>query len=170
VKNNHKERRNIMMNVCVLSGRLTSDPKFAPGKDGDSNKDRASFTLAVKDVHAKEPRADFIPMVAWGVNAKNISTYCKQGKAVTIKGHLRTNTVDNADGTKSYFWECVVENVEFGADAKNQKGKTEAVAPAATAEKSPLDGYSTEQLDQLAALIAARGAVKADPFPTTVSA
>ncbi len=170
------------MNVCMFSGRFTADPKFTPGKDGDSNKDRASFTLAIKDVFSKEERSDFIRMVAWGVNAKNISTWCKQGKAATVKGHIRTNTVDNAAGTKSYYWECVVEQIEFGADAKNQKGKTETTAPAAAPsdKKDPLAGMSVEQLDQLAALLAKHSEtkttttpapqVKADPFPSTVSA
>jgi single-strand DNA-binding protein len=147
------------MNLCVFEGRLTADPKFAPGKDGDENKNRASFHLAVNDPHAKEKRADFINCVAWGNRADIVSKWCKKGKQVTINGRLRTNTVQNADGTTSYYWECVVNEISLGPDAKDQAGKsaTPGTTAASAAEVAALlKSLPSSELEKLAAALSGK--------------
>lgn len=164
------------INLYSGSGRLTADPKFTPGKDGDENKNRAMFTLAIEDVYSKEERADFVPVVVWGKLANAVSKHCAKGKFVTVVGKIRTNRVDSTEpgGKPNYYWEVSASQVEFGADAKNQKGK-EAPKTAETAPANPLNGMSPEQLLALAAALGLSTKTSpvnrtADPFiPTTAA-
>ena len=166
------------INNVIQVGRLVADPKLTTGTDPSKN--RCSFKLAVKDVYAKEERADFFWCVAWGKNADNIAKSCGKGKEVTIEGRLRSNLVTKEDGTKRDYVEIVVSSIHFGADAKSH-GKTETTEQTAAPAQPQVDPAQLAALLSMLGLstptaqpqqqVAPKQTAPADPFvPTTAGA
>lgn len=98
------------MNRVILIGRLTKDPElsYAP----ESGKSVCRFTLAVNRPMKKD-EADFIPCVAFGKNAENISQYLTKGRQVAVNGNIRTGSYEGNDGNKKYVTNVWVDNFEF---------------------------------------------------------
>lgn len=74
------------MNLCVLQGRLTSDPR----KDKNN---AVYFTLAVdRSYKTKDNKkiTDFIECQCWNANAKFASNYFKKGTGINLTGELNT--------------------------------------------------------------------------------
>lgn len=107
------------MNIVVMKGRLAKDPELQ--QFGDKNK--AILTLAVERDYKRgqERTADFIPMVAWGINAVNICKYFKKGSAILITGRIQTGNYLGRDGKKKYTMDVLVEKWEFVENGKGSK-------------------------------------------------
>lgn len=97
------------MNVVILQGRLTDDPKVWYGNEGNSVS-VARYTLAVDRYHKKEGEdtADFIHCVTFIKGAAFAAKYLKKGMKITIRGSIQTGNYTNRDGVKVGTTEVVV--------------------------------------------------------------
>lgn len=97
------------MNKVILAGRLTKDPEVKYTQNGTVY---ARFTLAVNRRFAKEPTADFLPIITWGKVAEVCGNNLVKGSQVLIEGRIQINSYDK-DGEKRYVTEIIADNVEF---------------------------------------------------------
>lgn len=102
------------MNVVILQGRLTDDPKVWYGNEGNSVS-VARYTLAVDRYHKKEGEdtADFIHCVTFIKGAAFAAKYLKKGMKITIRGSIQTGSYTNRDGVKVGTTEVVVSEHAF---------------------------------------------------------
>lgn len=114
-----KGRRN-NMNKATFTGRLTNDPTIY-GND-DPKKQAAHFFLAVKKLGKnQEDQASFIPCVVFGKRGD----YLHKGSLIGISGWISTERITKEDGSVSYPWEVVVQELDFLESKKtteNQNG------------------------------------------------
>lgn len=103
------------MNKLILSGRPTRDPGISYLGDGDNQKIIAKFQMASNRIYKREgePPADFLPIVAFGRQAKFIEQYVKKGMLIQITGPVRNNDYVNKDGQKVYGYQVIAESVEI---------------------------------------------------------
>lgn len=109
------------MNSVQLVGRLTRNVNLRTTRK--NKKDVANFSLAVKNVSRKDrygkPTTDFFSCVAWGVNARTLKTYAKQGTLISICGHLSKNHYEDSNGNKHIDIEIVVDSLDLLAEPKH---------------------------------------------------
>lgn len=101
-------------NRCHLVGRLTKDPQYAPaGRKGDGH---CTFTLAINRVVPTEegPTPDYIQCSLWGEEARRFVELRAKGDEVGVLGRIRTGFVLQGDGSRKFFWEVRVEEVQYG--------------------------------------------------------
>jgi single-strand DNA-binding protein len=101
-------------NRVHLVGRLVRNPEyFPPGRRGQEH---CTFTLASNRVVPNEdgPIADYIPCSVWGEEARRFVERVQKGDEVTCLGRLRTNFIQQADGSKDFRWEVRVDLVDYG--------------------------------------------------------
>ncbi len=106
-----------MINVVVLTGRLTADPELKTTSSGISV---CSFSIAVERRFrsGEERQADFINIVAWRASAEFVSKYFKKGQMIAIEGSLQSRKYQDKEGKNRYAYEVVANNVQF-ADFKS---------------------------------------------------
>ena len=99
------------MNSVIMIGRLTKDPelRFIAG----SGKAVANFTIAVNREFSKDREADFFRVIVWGKQAENVANFLGKGRQVAVRGSLRNNNYETANGEKRYTTEIVADRVEF---------------------------------------------------------
>ena len=95
------------MNICVFSGNIS--------RLGDLNESAGGtqfikFTVAVNR-RAKNEKADFVSMTAFGNTAKFVSMYCKVGSKVTAQTHYQQSVYEK-DGKKNYSSDFIVDSLE----------------------------------------------------------
>ena len=105
------------MNNVIMIGRLTTDPalRFIAG----SGKAVANFTLAVNREFSKTKEADFFKVIIWDKQAENVANFLHKGSQVAVKGSLRNNNYETANGEKRYTVEIQADRVEF-LDSKKE--------------------------------------------------
>ena len=116
-----------MLNVVVLTGRLTADPELKTTTNGTSV---CSFSIAVDRRYkaGEERQADFINIVTWRSSAEFVSKYFKKGQIIAIEGSIQTRRYQDKDGNNRTAFEVVANNVQFAEFARR-----DGDAPAATA-------------------------------------
>jgi len=99
------------MNNVVLIGRLVKDPeiKYIPNTETAV----ANFTLAVDRPMAKEKKADFIRIVAFGKTAELCERFLVKGRLVGIQGRIQTGSYKDKDDKTIYTTDIVADRVEF---------------------------------------------------------
>lgn len=97
------------MNLCVLCGRLTADPKSGTTPNG---KTYCNFSVAVNKAYSQDKGADFIDIVAWNATAQNCAKYLVKGSQVLINGSLTTETYEK-NGVTTKRTKVLANNVEF---------------------------------------------------------
>lgn len=106
-----------MLNQTVIVGRIVKDPEVIKSETG---KKYANVTLAVprsyKNIEG-EYETDFIPCKLWQGIAENVTTYCKKGDLVGIKGRLETSSYEKEE-IKHYVMELIAEKVTFLSSKK----------------------------------------------------
>ena len=115
-----------MLNVCVLTGRLTTDPEL---KTTDSNTFVVSFSLAVqrnyKAKDSEEYPTDFLNCVAWRNTAEFIANYFKKGSMITVEGSLESRKFTDKNGNNRTAIEVRVDRAHFGdSGKKNESGQS----------------------------------------------
>lgn len=120
-----------MLNVVVLTGRLTADPELKTTTNGTSV---CSFSIAVDRRYkaGEERQADFINIVTWRTSAEFVSKYFKKGQMIAIEGSIQTRKYQDRDGNNRTAFEVVANNVQFADFAKRDGDAPAAAAPAAT--------------------------------------
>ena len=113
------------LNKAFLYGNLTRDPEL---KALPSGAQVANFGLATNRTYkdksgAKQEATEFHNIVAFGRTAEVIAQYMKKGRPIFIEGRIQTRSWDDKEsGQKKYRTEIVVDNFQFGADAKGGSG------------------------------------------------
>ncbi len=99
------------MNECKFIGRLGQKPE---AKDA---KGRAVMELSVavprKAAKGSKPETDWIRFVVWNQNlVKYLASYFDKGDEIYIVSHYQRREVLGADGTKKYYDNFVVDEVQ----------------------------------------------------------
>ena len=120
-----------MLNVVVLSGRLTQDPELKTTANGISV---CSFSIAVERRYksGEERQSDFINIVTWRSSAEFVSKYFKKGQMIAIRGSIQTRKYQDKDGNNRNAFEVVADDVQFADFARREGDAAPAAAPAAT--------------------------------------
>lgn len=120
------------MNIVVVMGRLTKDPKIAYSKNEEGTC-VARYTLAVdkpgRRVEGKKP--NFFPCVAFGTQAEYAEKNLKKGSKICVTGRLNTDEFVDSTGVNRVINEIIVLNQEF-AESRRQ---AEEDAPEAIGEE-----------------------------------
>ncbi|NYE57194.1 single-stranded DNA-binding protein [Carboxydothermus ferrireducens] len=101
------------INQVFLVGRITADPEL---KTSQAGVNYVQFTLAVdrpKTANNQNPGTDFIPVVVFNGQAKNLAQYVKKGRQLAIVGNLRVDQITYQDGTKKTSIRVFAERIEF---------------------------------------------------------
>jgi single stranded DNA-binding protein (ssb) len=101
------------LNKVMLIGNLVRDPEI---RNTTTGKNVASFSIATSLVWkdqsgAKQEKAEFHNIVAWGKLAEICGQYLKKGLKVYLEGRLQTRDWTGQDGIKRYRTEIVAENM-----------------------------------------------------------
>ncbi len=119
------------LNKVFLYGNLTRDPEL---KALPSGSQVANFGLAtnrtLKDKNGqKQETTEFHNIVAFGRTAEVIAQYVKKGRPIFVEGRLQTRAWDDKEtGKKNYRTEIIIDNFQFGADAKGSPTGSEQVS------------------------------------------
>ncbi len=106
-----------MLNVVVLTGRLTYDPELKTTPSGVSV---CRFSIAVQRNYASkgsERVTDFFDVVVWRQTAEFVCKYFKKGSLISLDGTIQTGSYEK-DGIKRKTFEIVANNVYF-AESKS---------------------------------------------------
>lgn len=108
-----------MLNVVVLTGRLTADPEL---RHTPNDIAVTSFTIAVNRRFARpgeERQTDFIDIVAWRNTAEFVCKYFTKGQLIAIEGSIQTRTYQDKDGNKRKAFEVVAKDAQFAESKKS---------------------------------------------------
>lgn len=108
-----------MLNVSIISGRLTADPDLKQTPNGVSV---VSFTVAVSRSFVKqgeERQADFIPVIAWSKSAEFVSKFFTKGSLIEVVGEIQTRNFEDKNGNKRKSVEVLANKISFGGDKKS---------------------------------------------------
>ena len=135
-----------MLNKVILMGRLIRDPevRYTQGAEPMAI---ARYSLAVERRFKREgePKADFIPCVAFGKQGEFAERYFRKGQLVSVAGRLQVRNWEDNEGKKRVTTEVVIEEQYFTESKKDDQGtvKEKNTAPEGF---SPID-EDIEDLD-----------------------
>ena len=99
------------MNSIILTGNITKDPELRKTSGGTSV---VSATVAVnrtfKDKDGNK-QVDYIDFVAWDKKAEYLSSFCRKGDRLELKGRLVSRKYEDRDGNQRTAWEVIVEDI-----------------------------------------------------------
>ena len=129
-----------MLNVVVLTGRLTADPELKSTSNGTSV---CSFKIAVdrRYKQGEERQADFINIVAWRSSAEFVSKYFKKGSMIAIEGSIQTRKYQDKDGNNRTAFEVLANNVQFADFGKKEDKPSEAANDPLPQFAESLEGF-----------------------------
>ncbi|OGG62230.1 single-stranded DNA-binding protein [Candidatus Kaiserbacteria bacterium RIFCSPLOWO2_02_FULL_54_13] len=138
------------LNKVFLYGNLTRDPEL---KALPSGSQVANFGIATNRTYkdksgVKQEATEFHNIVAFGRTAEVIAQYMKKGRPIFVEGRIQTRSWEGKeDGKKQYRTEIVVDNFQFGADAK---GPSTSSGQAARSEEqaAPSEGETIKYPDE----------------------
>ncbi len=135
-----------MLNVVVLTGRLTADPELKTTASGTSV---CSFSIAVDRRYksGEERQADFINIVTWRASAEFVSKYFKKGQMIAIEGSIQTRRYQDKEGKNRTAFEVVANNVQFADFARRDGAEGGAIPAAAPASFSNADAGDFTSID-----------------------
>ncbi len=138
------------LNKAFLYGNLTRDPELKALSSGGQV---ASFGIATnrtyKDKNGqKQETTEFHNIVAFGRTAEVIGQYMKKGRPIFVEGRIQTRSwEDKESGKKNYRTEIVIDNFQFGADAKSGAGPS-ARGPASEEQPAAKSGEEIQYPDE----------------------
>ncbi|MCG2467792.1 single-stranded DNA-binding protein [Staphylococcus epidermidis] len=116
-----------MLNRVVLVGRLTKDPEF---RTTPSGVEVSTFTLAVNRTFTNaqgEREADFINVVVFRKQAKNVNDYLSKGSLAGVDGRVQSRNYENNEGRRVFVTEVVADSVQFldskGSNQQNSQSQ-----------------------------------------------
>ena len=128
------------MNIVIMMGRLTADPKTGTTQSGIAC---ARFSIAVDrrvpDANGNR-QTDFFNCVAWRGTAEFIGKYFAKGMRIAISGELQNHDYTAQDGSSRRGTEIIVASAEF-CERKQ--------APEAPAAQAQQDEYQETDDDDL---------------------
>lgn len=152
------------LNRAQLIGNVTRDPEVRSTAAGQSV---ASFGVATNSQWtdaqgAKQQRAEFHNIVAWGKLAEICQQYLSKGKKIYVEGRLQTREWEAQDGQKRMRTEIIADNMimldrggvapaggatSFGSSAPAASMAASSSGPALTqsAVNDPIDHAVSDQ-------------------------
>ncbi|MCO6262859.1 MULTISPECIES: single-stranded DNA-binding protein [Bacillati] len=132
-----------MLNRVVLVGRLTKDPEF---RTTPSGVEVATFTLAVNRTFTNaqgEREADFINVVVFRKQAKNVNDYLSKGSLAGVDGRIQSRNYENNEGRRVFVTEVVADSVQFldakGNNQQNNQPQKQQEQTTKTKSKNPFE-------------------------------
>lgn len=132
-----------MLNRIVLVGRLTKDPEFRTTPNGV---EVATFTLAVNRTFTNaqgEREADFINVVVFRKQAKNVNDYLSKGSLAGVDGRVQSRNYENNEGRRVFVTEVVADSVQFldtkGNNQQNKQSQKQQEQTTETKSKNPFE-------------------------------
>ena len=109
------------MNICILHGRMTSDPTIRTANSGTKI---AGFSIAVDGMPNNDgtKNTDFIRCTAFGKSADLMERYFSKGKEILVEGNIRQNDYTDNNGTKHFGYVVMADNVGFGGSKAENAG------------------------------------------------
>jgi single-strand DNA-binding protein len=110
-----------MLNLTIMTGRLTHDPDLRDTKSGIPV---TSFRIAVRRDFAKKEESDttdFFDVIAWRAMAEFVCKYFVKGSMITIVGHLENRNWTDKHDQNRVTAELVTDKAYFG----ESKGKND---------------------------------------------
>lgn len=132
-----------MLNVVVLTGRLTADPELKTTQSGVSV---CSFCIAVERRYksGEDRVSDFINIVSWRSSAEFVSKYFKKGQMIAIEGSIQTRKYQDNDGNNRTAFEVLANNVQFADFGKRENKPNADIDP----NNDPLQSFSDNLASQ----------------------
>ncbi|HGU0171329.1 TPA: single-stranded DNA-binding protein [Streptococcus pyogenes] len=132
-----------MLNRVVLVGRLTKDPEF---RTTPSGVEVSTFTLAVNRTFTNaqgEREADFINVVVFRKQAKNVNDYLSKGSLAGVDGRVQSRNYENNEGRRVFVTEVVADSVQFldtkGNNKQNNQPQKQQEQNTETKSKNPFE-------------------------------
>ena len=135
-----------MLNVVVLTGRLTADPELKTTATNGTSV--CSFSIAVERRYksGEERQSDFINIVAWRSTAEFVSKYFKKGQMIAIEGSIQTRKYQDKEGKNRTAFEVVANNVQF-ADFTKKDNNGDKPSVDIDTENDPLENFQNDLND-----------------------
>ena len=132
-----------MINVVVLTGRLTADPELKSTQSGVSV---CSFCIAVERRYksGEDRVSDFINIVSWRSSAEFVSKYFKKGQMIAVEGSIQTRKYQDKDGNNRTAFEVLANNVQFADFGKRENKQNADIDP----NNDPLQSFSENLASQ----------------------
>ena len=102
------------MNNVILVGRLTRNPEIK--YVGNDKSPLTKFNIAVDRNYVSqdgEKKSDFIDIEIWGRQAENCAKYLNKGSMACVKGQIRVDKYQNANGENRYITKVRADSVKF---------------------------------------------------------
>ncbi|MBI3458949.1 single-stranded DNA-binding protein [Candidatus Azambacteria bacterium] len=104
------------LNRAFILGNLTRDPET---KSTTTGQNVCRFAVATNRIWidkagAKQQKAEFHNIVAWGKLGDICSQYLKKGGLVFIEGRIETRNWTTPEGIKKYWTEIIAEKMQMG--------------------------------------------------------
>lgn len=128
-----------MINRVVLVGRLTKDPEY---RTTPSGVDIANFTLAINRNFTNaqgEREADFIKVIVFRKQAKNVNDYLFKGNLAGVDGRIQSRSYENDEGKRIFVTEVIADSVQF-LEPKNSNNQQDTYQQ----QSSQTQGQSTQ--------------------------
>ena len=113
-----------MLNLTVMTGRLTADPELRYTEG--NNTPVCNFTIANQRNYPNaegERDTDFFNYVAWRKNAEFICKYFKKGSLITLVSSAQTRRYqENETGKTRVVIEFIVNQAQFAESKKGADG------------------------------------------------
>lgn len=109
-----------MLNQVVLVGRIVNEVEL---KEIENGKKIANITLAIPRTFKNADgvyETDFINCIVYNNIAESLKEYCVKGDLVGAKGSLRSEHIENEDGTSTYKMMFVADKITFLSSKKSE--------------------------------------------------
>lgn len=135
------------MNKFQFMGRLTKDPetRYTP----NTNTQVTTFSVAVSRRFTSqngERQADFFNLTAYGKLAEFCSKFYKKGQQVLVEGRIQNRSWDDANGSKRYATDFIVEDAYFADSRKDSGANNDMNSSTSSADGEFITLDETEQL------------------------
>lgn len=80
---------------------------------GSKGQVRAELLVAVDRGYGRDSGTDWVQVVCWNGEAKNVTRYLDKGARVGVEGHLRGDFYENKEGKRVRSLEVVADRVRF---------------------------------------------------------
>ncbi|CAH8296138.1 single-strand DNA-binding protein [Mariniflexile fucanivorans] len=111
-----------LKNKVQLIGNIGNEPDF---KELEGGKKVVNFSLATNEIYknaegVKVTDTQWHNIVAWGKTAEVIKKYTNKGDEIAVEGKLVSRSYEDAQGTKRYVTEVLVNEVLLLSKPKEQ--------------------------------------------------
>ncbi len=137
------------LNKALIIGNLTRDPELRQTATGQAV---CSFGVATNSFFtdksgAKQRKAEFHNLVAWGRQAEIINQFLKKGSMIFVEGRLQTRSWSDNQGRNHKATEIICERIQLGPrfGGAGQKGE---FSPSDAPSSHGSDSQEAEELKE----------------------